>query len=743
VTHSRLVATLFVVSLALLPLACGGGSSTPGVEVPPNPVSPKLIPVQDCADLDAYLVEAGVDRFVHLWEMGGYGMPMPMPEPGAMPPEGGREGDAAAGADAGGPTDYTETNVQEAGVDEVDLVKTDGQSIFVVQGSVLYIVKSWPAEETELLARVELEGWGGGLFLVGNRLVVLTSIFEGGYDWYEPGLPMPVDAGVGMRDGGIAPPEPMPEGEWEEPFQATRVTIFDVTDPAAPEVVRYFDIEGYQVGARLVDGFVYLVSMHDPSYYDPELLDDLAALDLPDPWGLTDNQRQQAAAEVRAKVTPVIADYVARRGRDRFLPDLRTQDGTRTNVLECTDIYRPERAMDLAMLSLLAFDPFSEAPPDGEGVIANGWQVYASQTALYISQDSRWWWWSDVEPRYAETHIHQFDLNDGSPAYRASGKVPGWILNQFSMSEREGYLRVATTDQTWNDWWWSPLPGTGGVVPPPEGDMPMPMAAAAPPRDANNVFVLAPEDTDLVMVGALRGLAPDEQIHAVRFLGDIGYVVTFRQVDPLFSVDLSDPTAPTLLGELHITGFSTYLHPMDADHLIGIGREATQTGRVLGLQLQLFDVSDPTDPMRTHQEVLSIGETTWSYSEAEHDHHAFTYDGLNGYLAIPVTLEDWSFPTEDYEHFSGLVVYHVTAENGFEELGRVSHTGLVREVVCSPEERMDPGVDFACDAYLYPWYAHMQRSIFIEGVLYAISSVGLTVSTIDAIDSPIVTIPFE
>ncbi len=738
-THSRLLPLLLATSLALLLPACGGGQTTlplPRVVPPPVPVSAKLVPVRDCEDLDAWLVDVGVDRFVHLWEMRGYDMPMPLPGPVGPPSDG-----DTAGGDRDAPSDYTSTNVQEAGVDEVDVLKTNGETIFYLQDAVLHVLDAWPAIDAHEIARVDLDGWGGGIFLVEDRLVAFTAIFEGGYGPVEPGLPPPFPPMGGEReDEGEAD-----EGEADEPFTAIRVTILDVADPAAPEVVSTFDIEGSLVGARLVDGRIVLTAMHAPSFSDPELVEALEALDLPDPGDFGEREREDAAAEVRARVRPVIQDYVARAGRARFLPDLRAEDGTRTELLECTDLYRPERAADLAVLSVVVFDPSSTAPPQGAGVIANGWQLYASPEAIYVAQDSRWWRWSDRESRYAETHIHRFDLGDGAPAYRASGKVPGWVLNQFSMSEYEGNLRVATTDQTWGAWWWEPRPGMGGAVPPPVDDAPMPLltAAEAPALDANNVFVLRPDGTDLVLVGALRGVAPNEQIQAVRFLDEIGYVVTFEQVDPLFVVDLGDPTAPTILGELHLTGYSTYLHPFGEDHLIGIGREGTNDGRILGLQLQLFDVADPAHPARTHQELLGLGETGWSWSEAEHDHHAFTFQPARSLLALPVTLEDHGWTRDEYSHFSGIIVYHVSTEDGFAEMGRVSHTGFVREIECSPDQRLDPTTDDDCDGYMYPWFAHMQRSLFIEDVLYAFSNVGVTVSTLDALDEPIVTIPLR
>jgi len=741
---------LLLPALAVLPAACGGGSTSPGTTIAdPVPVSAKLVPVEGCEALDAWLVDVGVERFVHLWVAGGYGYDVGQPVPLPGVPEGPMEDGASGGGERDVPADHSTTNVQEAGVDELDIVETNGETIFYLQDGVIHVIDAWPAAEAHEVATVELEGWDGGLFLVGDRLVAFTSIYEGGYGWTEPGLPPPLP-----REDGTFGDEPMPPTEeppveepgaeeWVETFQGVRITILNVADPSDPIVKARFDVEGSLVGARVVDGKVYLASMHQPCLCDPELYEALAALDLPDPWSLSASQREQRADEIATAVRPVIAAYVQRAGRAAFLPDLRDADGARSELLECSDLHRPERGAELAVCAVVAFDPAAESPvPDGIGVVTSGWQLYASPEAFYLSQDSRWWMWDDTESRYAETHIHRIDLNDGHPAYRASGKVPGWVLSQFSMSEYQGALRVATTDQSWDAWWWEPMPG-GVVVAPPEEPVALPMAAAAPPRDANNVFVLEPDGTDLVMIGALRGIAPDEQIYAVRFLGEVGYVVTFEQVDPLFTVDLSDPTAPNILGELHVTGYSTYLHPFGDDHLIGIGREGTETGQVLGLQLQLFDVSDPTAPTRTHQELLGLGDTGWSWSEAEHDHHAFTFHAPRNLLAIPVTLEDWGWDRDDYEHFSGIIVYHVDAEVGFAEMGRVSHTGFVRDVVCSPEERLDPDVDGACEIYGYPWFAHMRRSLFIEDVLYAFSNVGVTVSSVDALDEPLVTIPLR
>ena len=714
-----------VVLCGLLLFGCGGSGDDvdPTREIKPRAAG--LSAFGSCAELESYLIERATDEFVAPWtvQFGGGG--------GAAVDFGGAAGAAedANTPPASPPTDFTTTNIQELGVDEPDLVKTDGQTYFYVQddlrsgNSTLFVIDAWPPEQAQELARVPVRGFHGALFLAGDVVVVLTA--------------------VGGGPGGVPGPVPVP---LTDDSTAVRVTLVDVSTPDAPSVRRTYDIEGYRVGARFVDGQVYVATQHTPTLYDPALINALDALGLPDPWSLSDADRAARAPQIREQVEPLVADYVRRTGRARLLPDLRIDDGPSNELLACTQIMRPAGPCQLALLSVVAFDPTTDLPPTGAGIVANGFQVYGSQDSLYVVQDSRWWWWPADEMPHTETHIHQFELNSGAPTYAASGKVDGWLLNQFSMSEHEGFLRVATTDQTFGGGWWGP--GLGGPVAPgvpitPGGpDVALPLTTLAPPVQANNVFVLSRNGGALDVVGELRGLGPNERIFSARFMGDTGYLVTFRQTDPLFVIDLSDPRAPSLQGELHITGFSTYLHPFGADHLIGIGREATETGRVLGLQLQLFDVSDPTNPTRTHQRILGTN-SAWSTSEAEHDHHAFTFYASQDLLAIPVTLEDTSFVRDDYRHFSGIIVFRVSTDRGFEEIGRISHTDLVHQERCSPTERLDPNVDAACDAFAYPWYAHMRRAAFIGDYLYAFSNVGVTASHRDTIDTPAAVIPLR
>jgi uncharacterized secreted protein with C-terminal beta-propeller domain len=229
-----------------------------------------------------------------------------------------------------------------------------------------------------------------------------------------------------------------------------------------------------------------------------------------------------------------------------------------------------------------------------------------------------------------QTSIHRFDIS--SPLrtqYRGSGTVSGYLLNQWSLSEHKGVLRAVSTDQP--AWW-------GGE------------------DSESSVTTLRARDGALVQAGRVGGLGKGERVYSVRFVGDTGYVVTFRQIDPLYTLDLADPERPRVLGELKIPGYSAYLHPIGEDLLLGVGQDATEEGRPTGTQLSIFDVSDLRRPTRLHTRALGMG-----WSEAEHDHHAFLFWPRTGLVMIPFNEE--------------AVGFRVGRARGIDPLGRVEHGG--------------------------------------------------------------------
>ena len=275
---------------------------------------------------------------------------------------------------------------------------------------------------------------------------------------------------------------------------------------------------------------------------------------------------------------------------------------------DCEHIYLPSAHSGTNLTTVVTID-LESAEVFGSAVPGNWGNVYASADAMYIAATNwgyYWYWDIEGEAPRVTSHIHKFDISQesGRATYVASGSVPGYVLNQFSMDEHDGVLRVATTEPSFWGWWGNDE------------------------ESESHVSVLGEASGALVELGHVGGLGRGERIYSVRFMGERGYVVTFRQVDPLYVLDLSDATNPTVTGRTKIPGFSSYMHPIDDDHLLTIGRDATDEGVVQGLQFQIFDVSDPTNPILAQKTVLGDGWNTWS--EAQYDHHAFNYFAARG-----------------------------------------------------------------------------------------------------------------
>jgi hypothetical protein len=505
--------------------------------------------------------------------------PRGVPVPPAAP-------DAAPGAeDTSGDSG---TNVQETGVDEPDLVKAGGGRIFVIAANRLHAVK---ADGLEELGELPLEGWGHQMLLDGNRLLVISQ--QTPYGVTPPGGgPYPVAAG----DVAIGYPD-----------LVTQLQEIDVSDPGAMKVVATERIRGEHVSSRLTGDTARVVIWARP--------------------------RAVAEPALRAQLRGWLPRRVLRRatgGRPRF-----------RFAAPCRRVLRPAAAFSgVDLLTVLTIDMDRGLPAvDSDAVQGGGQTVYASKRALYVGLER----WTPDSPDSTDplpgdsTQLHKFDTSDpDSTSYSASGRVAGHLLNQFSMSEQEGVLRVATT--RW-----------GGSEPGEESE--------------SGVVTLAERDGALVQLGRVDGLGKGERIFAVRFLGDVGYVVTFRQVDPLYTIDLSRPAAPRVAGELKIPGYSAYLHPAGDGLLLGVGQDATSDGRVRGTQVSLFDVSDPANPSRLHQRTFGGNGS----SEVEWDHHAFLWWPPRKLAVLP--LERW----DAQDSFVGAVGLAVDRATGIAEVGRTSH----------------------------------------------------------------------
>jgi beta propeller domain-containing protein len=500
---------------------------------------------------------------------------------------------APAPTTTSGTEDSSRTNVQEAGVDEPDIVKTDGSRIFAVAGNRLHAVDG-RARTPRLLDSLPIEGYGHELLIDEGKALVVSHVYA-----------------------GTAQPTPQPSPRLTQPAYAppaTLLTEVDVSRPGALRILRTERVEGSFLTARLAKGTARLVLVTRP------------------------RALEQGGERLRSRVSGWLPYFE--------LNDRRTGRKTVRRAASCRAVTRAPVFSGLDVVTVLTVDLSKGLPAvDADAVLSDAQTVYASPASLYVASEK----WipapsspQQVPPRIS-TALHRFDISSArSTAYRSSGEVPGFVLNQFSFSEHGGVLRVATTDQP--PWW-------GG---------------GARPQSQSFVTVLDERAGALVEVGRVGGLGHGERIYAVRFIGDAGFVVTFRQTDPLYTIDLSNPARPRVRGELKILGYSAYLHPVGGDLLLGVGQDATEQGRTLGTQLSLFDVSDLARPVRLHSR--KVGSSAFSHSEAEYDHHAFLYWAPTRLTVIPVQLYGGQG-----RPFVGALGFRIARASGIDEAGRVSH----------------------------------------------------------------------
>lgn len=702
-----------------------------------------LSPATSCEDVRDQVADAYAEQALQAMYRGYYELDGPVAMDDAM-------GDSAeVGGDGGAteaPSEYTDTNVQEVGVDEPDFVKTDGTHIYAIADNSLQVLKSWPPEETDRLGRLDFPADVNphSIFLKDDTVAVFSSIWGG--DYYDDGGELGVDVVTDEDEGseGDTPPEPdssetgedtgdigmPPQGDEDvEPdvdpsesyFSGTRITLVDVSDRANPEIIRQLDVEGHYVSARMIGSKAYMVSnsyLQNNLWWYLEEASEIDGLPVRDD-DTTPEELEVMREDARPLLQAFFREVLDDSEIEGLLPRRRIVDNDNEVVLsnsmyDCTDLYLPAVTAELGVLNISSFELDDKTSIESTGLLATGWQVYASQQHLYIAMSSRSWWWGWWGgDRENESHIHKFHLDPSTtPQYVASGKVDGWILNQFSFSEHEGYLRVATTDNRWEA-----NPQTGEVE----------------DQGGNHVIVLEEEDGLLVETGSVRDLAPTERIYSARFLGEKGYIVTFRETDPLYTFDLSDPYDPQMMGELKIEGFSSYMHPLDENHLLAIGRDGDENGVMTGVHLQVFDVSDMTEPERIQHHVISTGG--WSSdSEAMWNHLAFTYQPRLGVLAVPMNI--W----ENDDQFTGLMLFKATTEE-ISEIGRIDHGDLASQNWC-----LQAGEATDCTpADYWQWWSQMRRSIMMSGddeeeVVYSISSVGLKVNKTFEVDQELASV---
>jgi uncharacterized secreted protein with C-terminal beta-propeller domain len=607
-------------------------------------------------------------------------------------------------------SEYTTTNVQEVEVDEADFLKNDGGFIYILADGALQILDAWPASEAHRISYTPIPGTPTRLFVHQDKAVVYASgNWLGGYGYYD-------EYGYNNGYGSGAECSYGYDCEFTGDGRALTISVYDISDKAQPRLERRVDFSGSYLASRRIEDIVYNV------VYFPELAPHtnwLATWPGGLPYDLCDQAvSDDAIAQAFNQLHDSNLEQLLALDLSGWLPritDTRYVDGatvvSEDLLADCQGFYIEAARDGSSLLSVVSFDLVEPGDLAATTIVGRPGTVYASKQALFVAARHYQhygsdWYWEDSADREATT-IHSFALaaDDTATSYAGSGLVPGRILNQFSLSEHQGYLRLATTQG---------YLGSPGV--------------------SNNLFVLQPQDGALQQVGALTGLAPGEDIRSVRFNGEVGFVVTFKKTDPLFVLDLKDPIAPKVAGELKIPGFSTYMQLIDPQHVMAIGYDADDMGEFAwfdGIMLQIFDVSVLSEPKLMWKEVIG---TRGSTSEAATNHYAFTYFGARDLLALPMTVCEGG---GDGQYgmmmtFSGLLVYRVTLEEGFQKLGGVSHQ--------APETEYYDSYGYGYGGACYNWWTEsnslVQRSIFMEDFVYSVAPDQILVADVHDLEHP-------
>ncbi|MGA2912502.1 MAG: beta-propeller domain-containing protein [Methanoregula sp.] len=714
---------ILCVSLILVAILATGCMSTPAVT---PPVTSELKKFNSTAEIGQYLRDS-----IATDQQNGYYQTM-VPTIGISTAVNGpqradqeKSGMAIPAPALPGTVGYSQTNVQVAGVDEPDIVKNDDTYIYTISGSTLAIIDAYPAAGASVISKTDISDTPKDLFVSGDRLVLFTT---------GTGTPQTIAQPAGAEPA-IAQVVPMPPLRYNSP--STHALVYDISDRNNPKLMKDYTIDGDYIDARMIGSLVYMVTREQIYTYAsdhvvvPALREGTTTVVQPDVWYFDNHESQYTFTTITSldatsgnekdaqtyllgsgnilyvspdamyvsyqKYHPVISPM---QGGKELVPP---QPVTVSGGMGSSGSAGVSTAADVAVSSAagvsssikIAVSPVA-IPPDFNSLtdtqrqsILNGLRN-AEQDAIQRQEADQ-----------TTTVVHKIAIKDGTITYLAKGEVPGTLDNQFSMDEYNNNLRLATTSS---------------------------VSTRSGQYTYNNVFVL---DGKMTTIGSLTHIAEQESIYSTRFIGDRLYMVTFKRIDPFFVIDLSTPENPKILGKLNIPGYSDYLHPYDATHIIGIGKETTTNDwggvSTSGVKIALFDVSDVANPRQLDK--VQIGDAG-SDSAALTDHHAFLFDKAKNLLVIPVRAVSTSPVTKgDYYNYQqqiwyGAYVFGLTPQTGFTLRGTVQHgTG-------------DNG---------YYYYgsstSDVKRSLYIGNVLYTMSSKQIKANSLDDLNTTIATIP--
>jgi inhibitor of cysteine peptidase len=579
--------------------------------------------------------------------------------------------------------DFSDTNIQVLGVDEADIVKTDGQYIYALVYNDLYIIKAYPPEEIEVLSKISFTSRPSDIFLEGDKLAVIGQDYEI------------------VKDAIL---RSFPRSSNYSYFK-----IFDISDREDPVKVRDLSFEGNYFNSRMINGYVYLI-LND--YRQPQLIDESLAPKIIDNGQVLTKRPDIYYFNIPYSSLTINSINVIN------LNNINEEIASHSFLLDgASTLYASPEAIYLGLTKYLnqwevdwqimydtIFTYLNEelkkkikVIEETENFVLNDSEkkhkieeIFHSflgdldletqreiESKLEIAKDIKY---EELKDKWETTVIHKIRIDKEKIDHVAQGEIPGRTLNQFSFDEHNNYLRVATSK-----------------------------SARMNESSSSGVYIL---NSDLDLISQVDNLAPGERIYSVRFMGDRAYLVTFFQVDPLFALDLSDPYNPAALGELKIPGFSNYLHPYDRDHLIGFGKDADLNGQILGLKLSLFNVADIENPIELDSYIFG-GPS--SDSVALHDHRAFLFNKEKNLLVLPATLRSSFSRSLD---FSGAIVFKIE-NNEFIERARIDH--LDGDI----SQRQDDWRGFSYND------SSVKRSLYIDNYLYTLSNRLIRVHNLD------------
>jgi uncharacterized secreted protein with C-terminal beta-propeller domain len=617
--------------------------------------------------------------------------------------------------DGKGGADYSTTNVQVAGVDEGDIIKTDGKYIYTVSGQEIIITDAYPADDASIVSRIKLDSNPSGIYINSDKL----AVYGQNYNVYKNE----------NYDSSLL--------KKRRNSSYTFLKVFDISDKENPKEERDIDFEGNFINSRMVGDYVYFITANYSYYYDDEIpvplimengevLNDndivcencwniyyfdipyrshnftsVAAINISDSeekiknetYLLDGNQNNMFVSKDNIYIT--YNKYVSEEEliwditKEIILPKLNEKDRGRITEIENAKSYVLSSREKIEKIALILGNFANSLTEEEQRNLEKEMKAKVKQK------------YEDISKELEKTAIHKIAINNGDLQYKTAGEVPGVVLNQFSMDEDKGYFRIATTkNRRWSSFGESS-------------------------ESYNNIYVL---DGDMKIVGSVEKLAVGERIYSVRFMQNRAYMVTFKQIDPLFVIDLEDPTNPHVLGELKIPGFSNYLHPYDETTLIGLGKDSGDWNA--SLKLSLFDVSDVKNPKEIDNYILGDSR---SDSIALYDHKAFLFSKEKNLLVIPVNSEEVGILIDEVfeedvteekmimpnpgstKYFNGAAVFYVD-KSGFKLKGKINHSD-------------------SSDSSRYGYNSDaVKRSLYIEDILYTLSNRYLKMNNLSDIE---------